>query len=110
MSDADRTKRDAVPRPLEACASPIPAGSRPKACPCVRPSTRQSIYRVKASEGSPWLVACPMCLGRFSQNCDTFVFGGRIGGAVARRWAQQNGTLCAPKVPLTIDRAATPGS
>ena len=92
----------------EPTPSPLPENARPKACPCVKPGTRQSIYRVKAHEGSPWLISCPMCLGRFSQSCDTFVFGGRIGGPAARRWAEQNGTLCAPKVPLTIDRAQTP--
>lgn len=76
-----------------------------ESCPCVKPGTRQSIYRVKPNASSPWLVACPMCLGKFSEGNADLIFGGRISPVVARRWAQSSGTLCAPKVPLTVERS-----
>ncbi|MEZ6241639.1 MAG: hypothetical protein R3B57_01200 [Phycisphaerales bacterium] len=37
------------------------------------------LFRVKTSEGGPWVVSCPICAARISEDNPHFVYGGRVG-------------------------------
>ena len=36
------------------------------------------LFRVKTAEGGPWVVACPICAARISEDNPHFVYGGRV--------------------------------
>ncbi len=37
------------------------------------------LFRVKTAEGGPWMVSCPICAARVSEDNPHFAYGGRVG-------------------------------